>query len=51
MLPVMIAGAVGGGYLGSALNKRFSEKTVEKYFNAVQLLVLVIAFRNIAVNL
>jgi uncharacterized membrane protein YfcA len=51
MLPVMIIGAVGGGYIGSVLNKRFSENTVEKFFNAVQLLVLMIACRNVVVNL
>jgi uncharacterized protein len=51
MLPAMIVGAVGGGYWGSVLNRRFSEKTVEKCFNIVQFAVFILACRNIAVNL
>lgn len=49
--PVMVIGAVAGGFIGASLNKRFSEETVEKAFNAVQLLVLAITIFNIVRNL
>jgi len=49
--PVMVIGAISGGFLGAAFSKRCSEKTVEKAFNAVQLLVLAITLFNIARNL
>lgn len=49
--PIMAAGAIAGGFVGAALNKKFSEKAVEKAFNAVQLLVLAIALFNIVRNL
>ncbi|MCI9353138.1 MAG: sulfite exporter TauE/SafE family protein, partial [Lawsonibacter sp.] len=51
MAPVMIAGAVAGGFLGAGLNRRCRVETVEKAFNAVQLLVLGIAAVNIIRNL
>lgn len=51
MLPVMVAGAVAGGWLGARLNKQLSEKTVERAFNAVQLLVLAACLCNIVRNL
>lgn len=51
MLPAMVVGAIAGGFLGASLNKRCTEATVERAFNAVQLLVLVIAVFNIARNL
>ncbi len=49
--PLMIIGAILGGFLGAGLNKKCSEKTVEKAFNAVQLLVLGITLFNIIRNL
>lgn len=49
--PAMVIGAVAGGFIGAALNKRCSEKAVEKAFNAVQLLVLAITIFNIARNM
>lgn len=49
--PVMVIGAVAGGFIGASLSKRLSEKAVEKAFNAVQLLVLAIAVFNIVRNL
>ena len=49
--PIMAVGAIAGGFIGAALNKKFSEKAVEKAFNAVQLLVLCIALFNIIRNL
>ncbi len=49
--PFMIAGAILGGFLGASLNKKCSEKTVEKAFNGVQLLVLGITVFNIIKNL
>lgn len=49
--PVMIIGAVLGGFIGASFNKKCSEKTVEKAFNCVQLLVLAITIFNIVRNL
>lgn len=49
--PVMIIGAILGGFLGASFNKKCSEKTVEKAFNGVQLLVLVITVFNIIRNI
>lgn len=49
--PVMIAGAILGGFLGAGLNKKCSEKTVEKAFNGVQIIVLGITIFNIVNNL
>ena len=49
--PFMIVGAIIGGFLGAMLNKKCSEKTVEKAFNAVQLLVMGITVFNIIRNL
>lgn len=49
--PVMVIGAIAGGFIGAAFNRRCSEETVEKAFNTVQLLVLAIAVFNIVRNL
>ena len=49
--PVMVVGAIAGGFWGAALSRRFSDKMVEKAFNGVQLLVLAIAIFNIVRNL
>ncbi len=51
LLPVMVVGAIAGGFLGASFNKKCSEATVEKAFNAVQLLVLAISVFNIVKNL
>ncbi len=51
MLPVMVVGAIAGGFVGASLNKKCKEATVEKAFNAVQLLVLGISIFNIVRNL
>jgi uncharacterized membrane protein YfcA len=51
LLPAMVVGAVAGGFLGTDFNKKCSEATVEKAFNAVQLLVLAIAVFNMVKNL
>ena len=48
--PVMVVGAIAGGFIGASLNKRCSEAAVEKSFNAVQLLVLAISIFNIVRN-
>lgn len=48
--PVMIIAAIIGGFIGAGLNKKCSEMTVEKAFNCVQLLVLVITVFNIVKN-
>ncbi len=49
--PFMIVGAILGGFLGASFNKKCSEKTVEKAFNLVQLIVLSITIFNIVRNL
>lgn len=49
--PFMIVGAVLGGFIGAGVNKKCSEKTVEKAFNCVQILVLGITVLNIVRNL
>ena len=49
--PAMVAGAIAGGFLGAALNKKFPERLVEKAFNGVQLLVLAICVFNIVRNI
>ncbi len=49
--PLMIIGAIIGGFVGASLNKKCSEKTVEKAFNGVQLIVLGITIFNIVKNL
>jgi uncharacterized membrane protein YfcA len=51
LLPIMVAGAIAGGFLGANLNQKCSEAVVEKAFNAVQFLVLGIAILNIIRNL
>lgn len=51
MAPVMVVGAIAGGFIGASLNKKCKEETVEKAFNAVQLLVLAISVFNIVRNL
>jgi hypothetical protein len=49
--PVMIAGAIAGGFIGGGLNRRCREEAVERTFSLVQLLVLGIAIANVIKNL
>lgn len=51
VVPAMIVASILGGFIGAALNRRWSEQRVEDAFNAVQVLVLIIAISNIARNL
>ncbi len=51
VVPVMVAGAILGGFIGAGFNKKCKEETVEKAFNGVQLLVLGITIFNIIRNL
>ncbi len=51
VVPVMIAGAVAGGFIGALLNKKCSEKAVERAFSAVQVFVLAVTLFNIVNNL
>lgn len=51
VVPFMAVGAVLGGLIGASLNKKCSEKNVEKAFNGVQILVLVITVFNISKNI
>lgn len=51
MLPVMVIGAVLGGFIGAVLNRALPDRMVEKGFNTVQLVVLGICVLNIARNL
>ena len=48
--PVMVVETIAGGFIDAGLNKRFSEKVVERAFNVVQLLVLAITVYNIVRN-
>ncbi len=50
MAPVMVVGAIAGGFIGAKYNKKFSEEAVDRAFNAVQLLVLAICIFNIVKN-
>ena len=50
IVPLMAAGAVLGGFIGAGLNKKLSESTVEKAFNCIQVLVLMISVFNVAKN-
>ena len=50
ILPVMVVGAIAGGFLGASLSKKLQEQTVDRAFNAVQLLVLALAIVNIIRN-
>lgn len=47
ILPVMVIGAIAGGFIGAGFNVRLSEKTVERCFNGVQVIVLAFALINI----
>lgn len=51
VVPLMAIGAVMGGFIGASVSKKCSEKTVEKAFNAVQLLVLTITIFNVVRNI
>ncbi|MBQ7976140.1 MAG: sulfite exporter TauE/SafE family protein [Clostridia bacterium] len=51
VVPVMIIGAISGGFIGAILNKKCKEKTVEKAFNSVQIFVFIITIFNIVKNL
>lgn len=51
MLPVMVTGAVIGGWAGSMLNKKLPEKTVEKAFSSIQILIFLLCLSNIVRNL
>ena len=51
MLPVMIIGAITGGWLGAKLNKQLPEKTVEIAFNCVQVFVFAACAFNIYRNI
>ena len=51
LLEAEIKRAIAGGFIGAALNKKLPEKTVEKAFNGVQLLVLAICVFNIIRNI
>lgn len=50
ILPAMVAGAILGGFIGSWLNKKLPEKTVDLCFNGVQVLVFCICILNIVRN-
>ena len=51
VVPLMIIAAVAGGFIGAELNKKFSDKNIEKAFNVVQILVLIITISNIVKSL
>lgn len=47
MLPAMIAAALLGGFLGPAIQSRLSERILDRCFNAVQVVVLLLCAANI----
>ena len=47
MLPIMVVGAVIGGYIGSLINTTIPEEKVEILFNGTQLVVLTLAIINV----
>lgn len=49
--PVMVVAAIIGGFVGAYFNKKCTEKTVEKAFNIIQLVVLGLTIFNIIRNL
>lgn len=51
ILPSMVAGAILGGFIGSWLNKKLPERTVDLCFNGVQVLVFGICIFNILSNI
>ena len=46
-LPFMVLGGILGGILGSSLNKKFQNKTVEKCFSIVMLMIMSLNIYNI----
>ena len=51
LVTVVQNGAVAGGFIGADISRRCSEKTVDRAFRAVQLMVLGITLFNIVRNL
>ena len=51
LLPPMIAGGIIGGFAGAWINRKMSDKQVEKTFNVVQVVVLFVCIYNIVRNL
>ena len=47
MLPYMVIGAISGGLIGSVINKKMKEQTVDKSFNGLQIFVFLICLYNI----
>jgi len=47
VLPYMLIGAIAGGFLGSEICKRLSEKNVVLFFNIIQILIFLICLFNI----
>ena len=50
LLVGLVLGAIAGGFIGASLSKKLQEQTVDRAFNAVQLLVLALAIVNIIRN-
>lgn len=48
MLPVMLAGAVAGGWLGARLNRKLPERMVAASFNIMQIVVLAACIFNMS---
>lgn len=49
-LPMMVVGAILGGFLGAKLNKQLPQKKVEYAFHGVQICVLILCITNIIRN-
>lgn len=50
-LIAMLPAAIMGGWVGSKMNKQFSDKNIKLAFNSVQILVLLTCIRNIINNI
>lgn len=50
-LPLMVIGAIAGGFIGAKIAENLGEEAIDVYFNMVQVFVLVICVINIVRNL
>ncbi|TCD46344.1 sulfite exporter TauE/SafE family protein [Streptococcus sp. X16XC17] len=51
MLPYLMVVAIIGGYLGTLLNQRLSEKNIERFYMTLMVLLMIVSIYNIASNL
>lgn len=46
LLALMIAGGVGGGFLGSAISRKLTNDGVDKLFSGVMLVIILVSCYN-----